>query len=148
MTRLIQKVACVVALGLLSATLALACTRALYVGDKGLVITVPRNYHNAQVYRTGAEYSHLPFLPPLTLRAGIQRSISEQPTDTVSPTLTDGDSWSLSIGAGYNVMSNLRVDLGYSHAFFDDVTASGDAFPGTYKTQVDLVSLGVNWRMQ
>ena len=45
-------------------------------------------------------------------------------------------------------MSALRVDLGWQHAFFDDVTASGtEALPGTYKTQVDLFSLGVNWRM-
>ena len=39
MTRLTRKLACLVALALLSTSLALACTRTLYVGDKGLVIT-------------------------------------------------------------------------------------------------------------
>ena len=39
MTRLTRKIACLAALALLSTSLALACTRALYVGDKGLVIT-------------------------------------------------------------------------------------------------------------
>ena len=117
-----------------------------YVGDKGLVITVPRNYHNAQVYRAGGEYSHLPFLTPLTLRLGLQRSISEQPLDTVSPTLTDGDSTAISVGAGFNLTQSLRLDVGFQYAFFDSVTATGaDAFPGTYKTHVTLVSGGVTW---
>jgi long-chain fatty acid transport protein len=117
-----------------------------YIGDKGLVITVPRNYHNAEVYRIAGEYSHLPFLTPLTLRAGAQRSISNQPTDTISPTLTDGDSTALSVGAGFNFTPGLRLDVGYQYAFFDSVTATGpDAFPGTYKTHVNLVSAGITW---
>jgi long-subunit fatty acid transport protein len=80
------------------------------------------------------------------LRAGLQRSISEQPLDTVSPTLTDGDSTALSIGAGFNFTKSLRLDVGYQYAFFDSVTATGaDAFPGTYKTHVNIVSGGVTW---
>ncbi|SAK44893.1 choloylglycine hydrolase [Caballeronia hypogeia] len=39
MNRFTRRLACLVALALLSTSLALACTRALYVGDKGLVIT-------------------------------------------------------------------------------------------------------------
>ena len=118
-----------------------------YVGDKGLVITVPRDYRNAWVYRLAAEYSHLPFLPPLALRLGLQRSISSQPTDTVSPTLTDGDSWAVSIGAGYEFIRGLRADIGYQYAFFDKVTATGvEAFPGSYQTHVNLLSAGVTWR--
>jgi long-subunit fatty acid transport protein len=97
--------------------------------------------------RLAGEWQKLPFLPQLTARAGILRSISDQPKGTVSPSLTDGNSWAVSLGAGYNITPGLCVDLGYQHAFFDDVTAIGiEAFPGTYKTQVDLVSLGVNWR--
>ena len=120
-----------------------------YVGDKGLVITVPRNYRNAQVYRIGAEYSRVPFLPALTLRLGGQRSVSDQPSDTVSPSLTDGNSWVVSAGVGYEIIKGLRADLGYQHAFFDTVTASGvEAFPGSYKTVADLVSLGMTWRPQ
>src|SRR3954452_11685028 len=83
-----------------------------YVGDKGLLITVPRNYNNAWVYRFGAEYAKPSFLPALTLRAGFLRSISNQPTDTISPTLTDANSWALSVGAGYEVIKGLRADIG------------------------------------
>ena len=118
-----------------------------FVGDKGLTIEVPRNYKNAWVYRFGAEYEKAPFLPALTLRVGLLRSISEQPTETISPSLTDANSWAFSVGAGYDVITNLRVDLGYQYAFFDTVTASGiEAFPGSYDTHVHLLSVGVSYR--
>ncbi len=119
-----------------------------FVGDGGFQVVVPRNYNNAQVYRLGVEWDHVPFLSQLTLRVGTLRSISPQPTDTVSPSLTDGNSWAVSAGVGYDVMPSLRIDVGYQHAIFDNVVATGtETFPGTYKTQVDLVSLGVNWRI-
>jgi long-subunit fatty acid transport protein len=119
-----------------------------FIGDSGFQVVVPRNYNNAQVYRLGVEWDHVPFLSQLTLRVGALRSISPQPTDTVSPSLTDGDSWAVSAGVGYDVIPALRIDLGYQHAIFDNVTATGtETFPGTYKTQVDLISLGVNWRI-
>lgn len=118
-----------------------------FVGSGGFSVTVPRNYNNAYVFRVAGEWEHTPFLPALTLRAGILRSQSSQPKTTVSPSLTDGNSTAFSLGAGYNVLEALRIDVGYQHAFFDSVTAEGaDAFPGTYKTNVDLISLGVNWR--
>lgn len=118
-----------------------------FVGDDGFTVSVPRNYNNASVARLAGEWEKTSFLPALTLRGGVLRSMSSQPTDTLSPSLTDSNSTAVSLGAGYNVTGRLRVDLGYQHAFFDDVTATGsEAFPGTYKTQVDLVSLGINWR--
>ena len=92
------------------------------------------------------------FLPALTMRAGLLRSISDQPKGTVSPSLTDGNSWAISLGGGYNINDALRLDVGYQHALFDSVTASGMsqsgivAFGGTYDTSVDLLSIGVNWR--
>lgn len=120
----------------------------VFVGASGdFTVTVPRNYKNAHVIRAGGEYAKLPFMQELTLRAGVLRSISDQPTDTISPSLTDASSWAVSIGAGYNVMPNVRIDVGFQHAFFDKVTASGeDAFPGSYSTAVDIFSLGIGWR--
>lgn len=118
-----------------------------YRGSKGLVISVPRNYNNAWIYRFGAEYAKPSFLPALTLRAGLLRSISNQPTDTLSPTLTDANSWAVSVGVGYELIKGLRADVGYQYAIFDSVTATGpDAFPGTYDTHVHLVSAGLTWR--
>ena len=118
-----------------------------FVGADGFTVSVPRDYKNAYVFRLAGEWQKLAALPALTLRGGVLRSISPQPTDTVSPSLTDGDSWAVSIGGGYDVSRGLRVDVGYQHAFFDAVSASGmDAFPGTYKTGVDILSVGLNWR--
>jgi long-subunit fatty acid transport protein len=118
-----------------------------FIGDKGFSVTVPRSYNNAWVYRLGAEYANVPGAPALTLRAGIGRSISEQPSDTVSPTLSDGNSWFGAVGAGYQVLPALRVDVAYQYAWFDKVKASGaDAFPGSYDTHAHLVSLGATWR--
>jgi long-chain fatty acid transport protein len=120
-----------------------------FVGKDGFKVAVNRNYNNSHVIRLGGEWKHVPFMPQLTLRAGILRSISDQPADTLSPSLTDASAWAPSIGAGFNILPDLRVDLGYQHAFFDAVSAQpmSEAFPGTYDTNVYLISLGVNWRM-
>jgi len=123
-----------------------------FVGSDGFVVEVPREYNNAQVFRVAGEWQKAPFLPALTMRAGLLRSISDQPKGTVSPSLTDGNSWAISLGGGYNINDALRLDVGYQHALFDSVTASGMsqsgivAFGGTYDTSVDLLSIGVNWR--
>jgi long-subunit fatty acid transport protein len=120
----------------------------VFVGDSGFTVEVPRHYNDAHVIRAAGEYEKPSFAPQLTLRGGILRSISDQPADTLAPSLTDASSWAVSVGGGYNVMPNLRLDLGYQHAFFDEVTASPMAtFPGTYNTAVDIISLGVSWRM-
>jgi long-subunit fatty acid transport protein len=118
-----------------------------FVGSKGLVIAVPRNYRNAWVFRVGAEYTKPDFMPKLTMRAGILRSVSPQPTDTISPTLTDATSWALSLGAGYDFLPTLRGEVAYQFAFFKKVTATGvEAFPGSYDTHVHLASAGVTYR--
>jgi long-subunit fatty acid transport protein len=118
-----------------------------YVGEKGLVIIAPRNSHNGQVYRLAAEWTQVPFLKPLTLRLGGLRNTGTQPSDTLSPTLTDANSWAVTVGAGYEVVKGLRVDLGYEFALFDRVTATGiEAFPGSYETHVHILSAGVTWR--
>lgn len=119
-----------------------------YIGDGGFDAIVPRNYRNANQGGVAAEWHHMPFLPQLTARIGLIRNISDQPTDTIGPSLTDASRWGLSVGAGYDIMPKLRVDVGFQHVMFDSVTASGmDALPGTYKTALDFVSVGVDWRM-
>jgi long-chain fatty acid transport protein len=119
-----------------------------FVGDKGLTITVPRHFTNAYVFRLGVEYEKVADLP-LTLRVGGMRSISNQPSATVSPTLLDAPSWSASVGAGCDIVAGLRADVGYQYTWFDKLTASGDeAFPGSYDTRVHFLSLGLTYRMK
>lgn len=117
-----------------------------FVGADGFTVTVDRHYNNAHVYRGGLEWI-VSGLPELTLRFGGLRSVSSQPKDLVSPSLTDGNSYTGSIGAGVNVLPELRIDFGYQHVWFDDVRVTGmTALPGSYSTHVDIFSLGLNWR--
>jgi len=118
-----------------------------FVGDGGFSAVVKRNYNNVHTIGVAGEWVHLPPLPRLTVRVGVTRNVgSDQPTDTLSPSLTDASRLALSVGAGYDVLPQLRVDVGYQHQMLDSVTATGaDAFPGTYKTAIDFVSVGINW---
>jgi long-subunit fatty acid transport protein len=119
-----------------------------FVGDKGFSVHVARNYNDAYDYRLGVEYAGDPALKGWSLRAGLFRSVSEQPSDTLSPSLSDASSWNGSLGVGYQVTGALRADLSYQYSRFDPVTASGpEALPGTYRTRANLVSLGVSWRI-
>ena len=118
-----------------------------FVGDHGFTVTVPRAFVDAQVYRLAAEWSHVGGTG-LVVRLGGLRSVSPQPTATVSPSLPDTSSWAFSVGAGYEIIPALRVDVGYQHAIFDPLTASGtEALGGTYNTRVELLSLGLTFRL-
>ncbi|MFT3693021.1 MAG: outer membrane protein transport protein [Kofleriaceae bacterium] len=117
-----------------------------FVGADGFTVTVDRHYNNAHVYRGGVEWI-VSGLPELTLRFGGLRSVSSQPKDLVSPSLTDGNSIAASIGAGLNVTPTLRVDFGYQHAWFDDLHTTGTTtLPGSYSTHVDILAVGINFR--
>ncbi|HEY6176516.1 MAG TPA: hypothetical protein VIX73_18800 [Kofleriaceae bacterium] len=109
--------------------------------------SVPRNDSDATVYRIAAEYAHLG-ARELTVRGAVLRSISGQNTATLSPSLTDANSWAISVGAGYAISHNLSVAAGLQVAIFDEITADvmPDTFQGTYNTHVFLGSVGVNWR--
>jgi long-chain fatty acid transport protein len=119
-----------------------------FTGDKGFTVSVPRNYGDGTVYRLAGEYGRAAALPGVTLRAGLLRSLSDLPTDTLSPTLSDANSWAVSAGVGYEILPGLRADLAYQYAWFDKVTATGpSAFPGSYTTTAHLLAAGVSWRM-
>lgn len=120
-----------------------------FVGTDGFVADVPRNYNDAHVIGVAGEWRNIPAVPMLTARAGLVRSISDQPRNTLSPSLTDGSSWAISAGVGVDLARGVRVDVGAQYALFDKVTAdpmSADAFQGSYDTKVFLVSGGLNWR--
>jgi long-subunit fatty acid transport protein len=121
-----------------------------FIGADGFRATVPRDYHNAYVFRLAGEWN-VCWARWLTVRGGLLRSISAQPANTISPTLSDGDSWAFTLGAGFQIIPSLRADVGYWHSWFNRSTASGvangiPAFPGTYNTRVDVFSVGLTFR--
>jgi len=116
----------------------------LFIGEKGTVIPVVRNYGNGQTFRIGAEWDAL---PALQLRAGLLRDLSGFKSDYYSATLPDGNTWAYSAGAGYQIMPNLSVNVAAFYANIDKVKVTGDIeLPGTYKTDVWIGSIGLSWK--
>jgi long-chain fatty acid transport protein len=115
-----------------------------FVGSRGTTIVVPRNYGDGYVFRVGAEYT---FRENLKFRGGILRDISGIDEDFASPTLPDSNAWAGGLGASWNIRRNLALNGALFYARLDELEASGDAFPGSYRTNVWIVSAGVTWRM-
>jgi long-chain fatty acid transport protein len=116
----------------------------IFIGDKGTTISVPRDYKDGWTFRFGGEYK---LTESVQLRAGFERDISGLSTDTYSPTLPDASSWSIAFGGGWNIQKDLAVQAAVFRAFLDKVTATGtEAFPGSYKTGVWILSGGLVWR--
>jgi long-chain fatty acid transport protein len=121
-----------------------------FIGDLGANITVPRNYNNGYTWRLGVEVAPI---AKLKLRAGALRDVSPTPAEWLSPTIPDSNVWAGSIGASYEVLRGLTVDVAYFHAFFDEVTTPRGAdgtfnvFPATYDTHANIASVGVTWAL-
>jgi len=114
-----------------------------FVGDAGLVLPVPRNYGNGQTFRLGAEWTAS---SQLQLRAGAERDLSGLDTDYYSPTLPDSNAWTASVGAGWRFSPDFQLNGAVFRAWLDEVTATGtEAMPGTYNSDVWIISVGVSW---
>ncbi len=115
----------------------------LFVGSAGVQVFVPRNYGNGYTLRVGAEYR---LLPTVEVRAGALRDVSGLTTSTYSPSLPDGNAWAGSVGASWRFQPAMTLDAAVFVAIMDRLTSSGGAFPGTYDTHAEVVSLGFTWR--
>ncbi|HVI96940.1 MAG TPA: outer membrane protein transport protein [Anaeromyxobacter sp.] len=114
-------------------------------GSPPLVITVPRHYANANLYRFGTEWQAL---PKLELRFGFHHDSSGYNAKTLSPSLPDAPNWVVAGGASWAFTPTLSLTGAYYHAFYATVTAQGpDAFPGSYTPRADILSLGVTWKL-
>ncbi len=116
----------------------------VFVGDRGLTLTVPRDYRNGNVIRGGVEWQAT---PALALRLGALRDFSGLRESTYSPTLPDSDTTGVSTGLTWafgrrGLALNAALFYGYRH----EVETEGPIpFPGTYQTDVLFTSLGVSW---
>lgn len=114
-----------------------------FVGDAGFEAVVPRNYDDGHTFRVGVEWDAT---PRLIVRAGGLRDLSGVNTDYYSPTLPDSDSWVASGGIGWRFTPTLTGNAALYLAWRDEITSTGDAFPGTYSTNAMLASVGISWR--
>ena len=117
-----------------------------FVGALGTTVTVPRDYHNGQTYRLGAEYA---VLPALKVRAGVLRDISPTNTDRLHPSIPDASSTAVTVGATFNLTPNLELSGAY---FFDKedttTTSSAETFRGSYDTHSNILSVGLAYRIK
>jgi long-chain fatty acid transport protein len=116
-----------------------------FIGDEGLVITVPRDYRNGNIIRGGLEWSTP--LRPLTARVGLMRDWSGYRERTLSPTLPDSNTTGYALGASWAFNKDLGVHWALFYADRDQTHSRGEvAFPAISKTHVWVSSLGVTWR--
>ena len=101
------------------------------------------NWKDSYFYAIGAEYA---FNEDLTLRAGFAYEDSPVPDATRGPRVPDNDRYWVSGGASYQLMDWVTVHGSYTHIFVDKApvalpAGALPAFYGTFKTDIDIVSL-------
>ncbi len=102
-----------------------------------------KNWDDGYLFRLGGEYT---VNDNLTLRAGYIMDISPQPPSKTEPMLPDGDRNDFSIGGGYQISDKLHVDLAYMLVLFNERDAKNAAFPGTYKSSANLISIDFGYQ--
>jgi long-chain fatty acid transport protein len=87
----------------------------------------------------------------LTLRTGVAYDQSPIPNPVqLTPRLPDNDRLWVSVGASYYISDKLSADFGYAHLVIDDTNiartnSTGATLVGSYESDADLFSLGVNY---
>ncbi|HEY9050144.1 MAG TPA: outer membrane protein transport protein [Gammaproteobacteria bacterium] len=111
---------------------------------------VPEDWENSFRYSLGINYKHN---DTMTYRAGI--AYDETPIKSPAertPRIPGNDRTWLSLGFGYNMSSDMSIDVGYSHLFVDDTdmdntdASFGHTVTGTYEASVDILSAQLNMK--
>ncbi len=108
-------------------------------------VTVPRNYGNGNTFRLGGEYT---ISPSWQVRAGVLYDVTGMKVQYFSPSLPDADVWAGALGGSWFFGNGFGVHgaVFYAHYANVDTTGQPPAFPGTWKSQAWIYSLGVTWR--
>ncbi len=107
---------------------------------------VPENYKATTTIRLGAEWAY-----SNTMRARIGYVNDPTPTSTpdISPRLPGNDRQLVTFGWGMDISPAMTVDLAYAYVWLDDrnlTTANTPIYNGTYKSDVHILSAGLNYR--
>lgn len=120
-------------------------------GTASTLAVTPENWHNTMRYSVGASYH---YSDALKLRAGL--AYDEEAIDDQFRTarIPGNDRKWLSLGAGYQIAPNSKIDVGYSHLFISSAPISDKqnnlaAVPpkvdgnliGSYDGSVDILSV-------
>lgn len=114
-----------------------------FIGDTGFTVIVPRDYDDGHVIRGGVEWDAT---DRLVVRGGLMRDFSGVKRSTLSPTIPDSDTTGVSAGVGYTFRPGLALNGALFYGNRDKISSEGsEAFPGSYKTDVWIASVGVVW---
>jgi len=126
----------------------------LYTSGKVLTSS-PKEYEDVFILRLGAEYA---LDPTLDLRAGFVFDKNPVKDERVDPLLPDADRLAFGVGLGYDLTSDLTVDLAYLFIRFQERTitnskvnnsGNSDAFEplnGTYNSTANLFGLTFSYK--
>jgi len=94
-----------------------------------------KDWKNAFAVRFGGEYR----MDALALRAGYVFDATPIPTKTMDPSLPGADRHEFTVGLGYQLTKNIRVDAAYQYISFNqEVNDSGFGFNGKYENSTNL----------
>jgi long-chain fatty acid transport protein len=114
------------------------------------VSTTPEDWDNNYRFSFGINYKPD---SKLTYRAGV--AYDETPIKSAearTPRIPGNNRTWLSFGIGYNLATDMSIDIGYSHLFVNDTdinnadAASGSTLIGTYEADVDILSAQANFK--
>lgn len=104
-----------------------------------------RNYEDAYIYRIGAEYKAT---DALALRAGAYYDSSPVQDGYLTPETPDADARGLSVGLGYSVSNNIKLDASFLYINKKERTDASDksgGIGGTYKAVAYIPGLALTY---
>ncbi|SFG71215.1 OmpP1/FadL family transporter [Pontibacter chinhatensis] len=104
-----------------------------------------RNYEDAYIYRIGAEYKAT---EALALRAGAYYDSSPVQDGYLTPETPDADARGLSVGLGYSVSDNIKLDASFLYINKKERTDASDksgGIGGTYKAVAYIPGLALTY---
>jgi long-chain fatty acid transport protein len=121
-------------------------------GANGTSNSLPLHFSDSWMGSIGANYRP-EFLPKLMLQAGVGLDQSPVSNTYRTPRLPNPNEAVLGLGATYELIPGLNVQVAYLHEFgfgdsqinFSSGSTAG-TLVGSYSTHVDVVSLGLAWR--
>jgi len=123
-------------------------------GSVALESLNPRNYKNAWIIRTGAEYR---INDKIAVRGGAYFDESPVQDGFFAPETPRNDSFGFTGGFSFDVTSRLAIDASFLYLTFAEVDASFDffletdgtpaPFEGTYKSSVFSPGLGISYKL-
>ncbi|HYZ24083.1 MAG TPA: outer membrane protein transport protein [Rhodopila sp.] len=116
-------------------------------GVPGTVI--PENWRNTVTLSVGANYR---LTPQLMLQGGFSFDQSPVTDSNRTSRIPDSNRYDIGVGAQYDILPNMTLQVAYLHAFFDSApvrtqaSATSGVLVGTYSNSADTASLGIRYR--